>query len=110
MRFAIPLAEGKLATHFGHCKEFAFVNVENGEISGTEIQVPPPHEPGVLPKWLGDNGVNIVIAGGMGARAVSLLEENRIEVKTGAQRLEPEMLVRQYLENSLVTGQNLCDH
>jgi predicted Fe-Mo cluster-binding NifX family protein len=110
MKFAVPLAEGKLATHFGHCKEFAFVNVEDGEISGTEIQIPPPHEPGVLPKWLGENGVNIVIAGGMGARAVGLLRENQIEVQTGAPSLEPEILVRQYLNNELVTGQNLCDH
>lgn len=110
MKFAVPLAEGKLATHFGHCREFAFIDVENGEITNKEIQVPPPHEPGVLPKWLGDNGVTVVIAGGMGARAVSLLEENRIEVKTGAPPLEPETLVRQYLQNSLTTGQNLCDH
>ena len=110
MKFAVPLAEGKLATHFGHCREFAFIEVENGEIVNKEIQVPPPHEPGVLPKWLGDNGVNIVIAGGMGARAVGLLEENRIEVKTGAPSLEPETLVRQYLDNTLTTGRNLCDH
>lgn len=110
MKVAIPLAEGKLATHFGHCQQFAFVHVKDGEIAQTEIQTPPPHEPGVLPKWLGDNGVTVVIAGGMGARAVGLLQENQIEVKTGAPRMEPETLVRQYLSNELVTGQNLCDH
>jgi len=44
MKFAIPLAEGKLTAHFGHCQEFAIVNVEENEIKNTEILVPPPHE------------------------------------------------------------------
>ncbi len=62
MKFAIPLAEGKLTAHFGHCQEFAIVNVEENEIKNTEILVPPPHEPGVLPKWLGELGANVIIA------------------------------------------------
>ena len=32
MKFAIPLAEGKLTAHFGHCQEFALVEVEDNEI------------------------------------------------------------------------------
>ncbi|GBC60362.1 ATPase [Desulfonema ishimotonii] len=110
MKVAVPLAEGKLTLHFGHCQEFAFIDVENNEIKGKEIVVPPPHEPGVLPKWLHDNGVSVVIAGGMGARAIGLLQQNGIDVHTGAPALEPEVLVEQMLKNTLETGQNLCDH
>ena len=36
MKFAIPMAEGKLTAHFGHCKEFAIINVENNEIKETK--------------------------------------------------------------------------
>jgi Mrp family chromosome partitioning ATPase/predicted Fe-Mo cluster-binding NifX family protein len=110
MKIAIPIAEGKLTAHFGHAAEFAIVHIENEEIKTKELLTPPPHEPGVLPKWLGDLGVDVIIAGGMGSRAQSLFGENGIKVLTGAPSLTPEELVQQYLANSLVTGENVCDH
>ena len=33
MKFAIPLADGKLTAHFGHCQEFAIIEVEENEIT-----------------------------------------------------------------------------
>ena len=110
MKFAIPLAEGKLTAHFGHCQEFALVEVEDNEIKNKETLVPPPHEPGVLPKWLHDLGTNVIIAGGMGARALDLFVENNIKVIVGASALTPEELVKQYLDNTLQAGGNVCDH
>jgi len=110
MKFAIPLAEGKLTAHFGHCQEFALVEVEDNQIKNKETLVPPPHEPGVLPKWLHDLGANVIIAGGMGARALDLFTQNDIKVIVGASALAPEELVKQYLANTLQTGGNVCDH
>lgn len=110
MKFAIPLADGKLTAHFGHCKEFALIDVEENIIKKKEIVVPPAHEPGVLPKWLHELGVNVIIAGGMGNKAQVLFNEQSIKVVTGAQPLEPEELINSYLNNALVTGNNLCDH
>lgn len=110
MKFAIPLVEGKLTAHFGHCKEFAIIDVNDKQIIKKEILEPPPHEPGVLPKWLSDLGTNVVIAGGMGQRAVSLFGQSGITVITGAPSLTPEELVTSYLNNQLVIGDNVCDH
>ena len=110
MKFAIPLAEGKLTTHFGHCQEFALVYVEDNKITNKETKVPPPHEPGVLPRWLHQQGTNVIIAGGMGARALELFAENGIKVMTGAPSLAPEELVQQYLDSTLQTGFKMCDH
>ena len=110
MKFAIPLAEGKLTAHFGHCKEFALIEVEDNEIKTKETHVPPPHEPGVLPAWLHGLGANVIIAGGMGGRAIDLFKQNSINVIIGAPALEPEELVKSYLNNTLVTGANVCDH
>ena len=110
MKFAIPLADGKLTAHFGHCKEFALIDVEENEIKSKSIIDPPPHEPGVLPRWLHDLKTDVVIAGGMGHRAIELFQEKDIQVVTGAPVMEPEELVRQYLGNTLTTGSNLCDH
>ena len=110
MKFAIPLAEGKLTAHFGHCREFALIEVENNEITKKETHVPPPHEPGVLPAWLHSLGANVIIAGGMGGRAINLFKQNGINVIVGAPASEPEELVRSYLDNTLVAGANVCDH
>ncbi|MBW1989716.1 MAG: NifB/NifX family molybdenum-iron cluster-binding protein [Deltaproteobacteria bacterium] len=110
MKVAVPLADGKLAMHFGHCKEFALVPVTGGEIGKPEVLIPPPHEPGVLPRWLNEMGANLVIAGGMGQRAIGLFAEYGIKVLVGAPALAPEELVRRYLEGTLETGQNVCDH
>jgi len=110
MKIAIPVAEGRLTAHFGHAAEFAIVHVENQEIREKELLTPPPHEPGVLPRWLHELGVEVIVAGGMGQRALSLFGENGIKVVTGAPSLTPEELVHQYLTNTLVAGENVCDH
>ncbi len=107
---AIPVAGGKLCSHFGHCEQFALIETENGKIKKQSLNTPPPHEPGVLPKWLHEQGAHVIIAGGMGARAQSLFTENGIRVITGAPMDSPESLVNQYLSNTLTTGDNVCDH
>lgn len=108
--FAIPVVQGKLCAHFGHCEQFVLIETENGKILGKSAHTPPPHEPGVLPKWLHEQGAHIIIAGGMGSRAQGLFHENGVKVVTGAPVDSPESLVNQYLSGSLITGQNVCDH
>jgi len=106
----VPVSEGKLSSHFGHCKQFAFIEIQHGEIAKTEMLTPPAHEPGVLPRWLNEQGADIVIASGMGEKAQQLLEENGIEVIIGVPMDSPESLTNQYLSGTLVTGANVCDH
>ncbi len=112
MKIAIPLANGLLAMHFGHCQLFALVEVddETKQIVQTSELTPPPHEPGVLPRWLHEQGANVIIAGGMGNRAQDLFAQNGIQVVIGAPVDTPETLATQYLEGKLVSGTNLCDH
>jgi ATP-binding protein involved in chromosome partitioning len=112
MKIAIPCAEKKLCMHFGHCQEFAIVTVndESKKIEKTEMKTPPPHEPNVLPRWLAEQNINVVIAGGMGSRAQALFEENGIHVLVGATSDDPEKIVESYLKQELTTGANVCDH
>lgn len=112
MRIAIPTADGRLAQHFGHCAKFALIDVDPAAKSitaSTEVDA-PEHQPGLLPPWLKERGVHLVIAGGMGARAQMLFQAASIEVLTGAPAEPVETLVRQYLDGNLVTGANACDH
>ena len=112
MRYAVPVSNGKLSAHFGHCERFAIMDVDESTkaITGKEMLTPPPHEPGVLPAWLADQGVAVVIAGGMGSRAQGLFQQNRIRVIVGAAAENPEKVVLDYLQGSLVVGDNACDH
>lgn len=112
MRIAIPLTKGKLSQHFGHCEQFAIIDVDSGNktIKSQELVLPPAHEPGALPKWLAGLQAELIIAGGMGQRAQQLFTENNIDVLIGAPDNEPEELISQYLAGRLQCGQNLCDH
>jgi predicted Fe-Mo cluster-binding NifX family protein len=108
--FAIPLEDGKLCSHFGHCQQFAIINVEDKSIKANKLVTPPPHEPGLLPRWLADMGVTNVITGGIGQKALDLFEQNKIDVNYGAQSKTPKELVQDWLDNTLQLGDNSCDH
>jgi predicted Fe-Mo cluster-binding NifX family protein len=111
MIIAIPVVNEMLSMHFGHCEKFKFFHLdENKNIVKIDEQVPPPHEPGVLPRWLAENNVNQIIAGGMGMRAQQLFAANGINVIVGAPSANPEEIVKAWVDGSLETGDNVCDH
>ena len=111
MKFAVPTNDKKLCAHFGHCEAFALIDADaDGKLGNESYIIPPPHEPGLLPPWLAQQGVNCVIAGGMGARAQQLFAEAGVRVVTGAEGEYPREVVENYLKGTLVTGTNTCDH
>lgn len=112
MRYAVPVTEGKVATHFGHCSHFALLDVDErrNAIIRKEVVASPGHQPDFLPVWLAEEGVSVVIASGMGSRAQSLFRENRIEVIVGVLSGDPEKAVSDYIRGTLATGDNICDH
>ena len=112
MRYAVPVSGGVVSPHFGHCEHFALIDVddERKEIIRKVLVPSPGHQPGLLPEWLAEQGVALVIAGGMGSRAQSLFQQNRIGVIVGALEIDPEKTVLNYLDGRLATGDNICDH
>jgi predicted Fe-Mo cluster-binding NifX family protein len=112
MRYAIPIEDGKVAAHFGHCSHFALFDVDEAtmEIVKKVVIPSPGHQPGFLPAWLAEEGVSVVIAIGMGSRAQALFNENRIEVVVGVLGDDPEKAVLDYIKGGLATGDNICDH
>lgn len=112
MRYAIPVSGGVVATHFGHCEQFAIIDVdeESKEVLEKEMVSSPGHEPGLLPQWLAEAGVSVVLAGGMGSRAQNLFAQNHIDVVVGVLESDPEKALIAYLDGALDTGGNICDH
>ena len=112
MKIAVPLAAGRLSMHFGHCEEFAILEVDEQarKVLNKSVHKSPPHEPGALPRWLHELGANVIIASGMGQRAQQLFAQNSITVMVGASAESPEKLVSAYLNGTLQAGDNICDH
>ena len=112
MRCAVPITDGMVSSHFGHCEEFALFDVDEQkrEILARAVVASPGHQPGLLPEWLAEQGVSLVIAGGMGSRAQNLFQQSRIGVVTGILETDPERVVQGYLDGMLNTGPNICDH
>lgn len=109
-KVAIPLKDNVLCGHFGHSDVFTVFTTEGQKIVTEEQLVPPPHEPGVIPVWLHEQGVTDVIAGGIGQRAIQILNDNKINVYVGVAPKDSRELVNDLLNDTLVAGVNLCDH
>jgi len=58
MKIAIPMTDGKLSAHFGHCQQFAIIDADPAtkKIQVRDNVTPPPHEPGLYPAWLAERG------------------------------------------------------
>lgn len=112
MRIAIPVVQGRLSAHFGHSEQFAILEAdEQGKDTFKKsMHEAPPHEPGLLPRWLRELGAEVIIAGGMGQRAQQLFAQNGITVVVGAPADTPERLAAAYLNGTLQAGENICDH
>ena len=112
MKYAVPVSGGIVCPHFGHCEQFALIDVDESkkQILKKELVNSPGHEPGLLPPWLAEKGVSLVIAGGMGSRAQGLFQQNKIGVITGIMESDPEKAVLSHLNGILATGANICDH
>jgi predicted Fe-Mo cluster-binding NifX family protein len=77
-----------LGAHFGHCDLYTVVTVENGTIEQVEVIPNVPHQQGgcMAPvQHLAGNGVNRLIAGGMGLRPLMGFNQMGIEVYYGGE-------------------------
>ena len=107
---ALPVKENKLSPHFGLCSHFKFYCEVKGEIIKEEL-IPVPHkEPESIPNWLVERGVTDVITAGIGLKPIEILNRNKINVFVGVEIKNPKTLVYEYLNGTLETIGNLCDH
>ncbi len=110
-KIAVPINDnGVLDAHFGHCRYFAILTTEKSTILSEEKLTPPPHEPGLLPRWLADMGVTDIIAGGMGQRAIQIFNSSGINAFVGAPVMSARKLVQGFLEDNIQFAANYCDH
>jgi predicted Fe-Mo cluster-binding NifX family protein len=112
MKIAIPVQDGRLHDHFGGCRHFAVVEIdsEKKRSIATNILPTPEHQPGAFPRWLRNLGVDTVIAGGIGRRALAIFDQHGIQVRAGSSGATVEELVAAYLGGQLQTAPDGCEH
>ncbi|MCI4398579.1 MAG: NifB/NifX family molybdenum-iron cluster-binding protein [Acidobacteria bacterium] len=110
-KLAVPVVNGRFSQHFGGADRFAIFEVDEKarKIVSSVSAVPPPHEQGSFPTWLKEQGVNTILAGGMGPRAVTMLEDFGIQVVIGVSGAgAPDDVVKRFLEGSLSASGESC--
>ncbi len=108
--FAVPLSQGVLSAHFGHCDEFVLVEVAPGLPPKVRSLLPPEHTPGAFPAWLARLGVTDVLTGGIGQRAIDLFAGQNIQVFSGLPQKKPLELVEACTAGSILPGASSCGH
>lgn len=107
MKAAISTDSGMVSAHFGRCPVFTLLEIEDGKITKQEEIQNPGHEPGFLPNFLKEKGVNYIIAGGMGRRAEMLFAENNIQPIMGISG-PITAVIEALCQGKLQGGESLC--
>jgi len=107
---ALPVKENKLSPHFGECSHFKFYWEERGKILKEDLIPAPAQQPELIPNWLVEKDVTDVIAAGIGLKPIEILNRHKINVFVGVKIKDPKILVEEYLDGTLETNGNLCDH
>jgi len=107
MRIAISTDGDFVSAHFGRCPSFTIVDIEDSKVVKREVVDNPGHQPGFIPKFLHEQGVECIIAGGMGMRATGFFNEFGIQAVVGISGKIDEVLKK--LQNgTLKGGESLC--
>lgn len=108
MKIAFACEGAEVTAHFGHCENFTIFEVENKQVIKKDIIASPGHKPGLLPVFLDELGVNVIISGGMGGGAIDIFASRGIEVITGASG-NVDKLINEYLQGNIKSGYSVCE-
>ena len=107
---AIPMENGVVCAHFGHCEYFSIITVVDGRITDIKEITPPEHVPGLYPRWVASHGVTDVIAGGMGQKAIDLFKAQQVNAFVGAPQKDAKSIVEDFIADKLILNANYCNH
>lgn len=96
--------DAPLGAHFGHCDTYTLVEIEDGAVMGSQVVPNVPHQQGgcMAPvQYLAQQGVGVLIAGGMGMRPLMGFNQVGIEVFHGGQAASVGEAVSALLEGRL---------
>ena len=109
MKIAATYDNGNIFQHFGKTETFKVYEVEDNEVVSSEVISSNGTGHGALAGLLAEQGISVLICGGIGGGAQTALSEAGIEVCSGAQGNTDEA-VEAYLKGELTSAGTTCDH
>jgi len=116
MKIALPLKndnnlESEISEHFGHASFFGFIEINNNKITNVEVikNEFENHSPGDLPSLIKKKNADVLLAYGMGERAIQFFNEYDIKVITGVKGTVREV-VDKYLKGELDFDNSWKEH
>ncbi|MBQ1482995.1 MAG: NifB/NifX family molybdenum-iron cluster-binding protein [Erysipelotrichaceae bacterium] len=110
MRIALTYENGEVFQHFGRTEQFKIYDVENKEVTASQILPCNGEGHGALAGLLKQADVDVLICGGIGMGARMALEEAGISLIPGAEGNADET-VRSFLQGTLDFDLDaMCDH
>ena len=109
MKIAVTYDNGNVFQHFGKTESFKVYEVEDQKVVSSEVISSNGSGHGALAGLLAEQGVDVLICGGIGGGAQAALSEADIELCAGAQGNTDEA-VEAYLKGELVSSGVNCDH
>ena len=107
MKIAVSTDGELVSAHFGRCPEFTILDIDGGKVTSKEVVRNPGHEPGRIPQFLHDKGVQLIVCGGMGMRAKMIFEELGIKSVVGVTGKVDEAALK-LASGALEGGESLC--
>ena len=92
-----------VSAHFGRCPYYVLVDLDGREVRSVKTVENPyhgRHQPKQVPGFIESQGADVMLAGGMGWRAITLFQVYSIEAVTGASGTVRHAL-EQYLSGTL---------
>ena len=109
MKIAVTYENGKVFQHFGKTESFKIYEVEDNQIVSSEVISSNGSGHGALAGLLAEQGIDVLICGGIGGGAQAALADPGIELCAGAQG-DTDQAVEAYLKGELVSSGVNCDH
>lgn len=106
-KIAIATEGNSVSSHFGKCDTFTVLEIENSEVKSRSLMSTEGNQHGLLPGFLASQGVDLVIAGGMGEGARQNLEDNGIEIISGISGSIDDT-IKAFIEGELVSTNAGC--
>ena len=109
MKIAVTYDNGNVFQYFGKSESFKVYEVENGQVVSSEVIGSNGTGHGALAGLLAEQGVDVLICGGIGGGAQAALAEAGVELCSGAQG-DADAAVEAYLKDELTSAGATCDH
>ncbi|MCI7263665.1 MAG: FKBP-type peptidyl-prolyl cis-trans isomerase [Clostridiaceae bacterium] len=109
MKIAVTYDNGEVFQHFGKTENFKVYEVEENQVVSSEVIGSNGTGHGALAGLLANQGIEVLICGGIGGGAQAALEEAGIKLVAGAEGNTDEV-VEAYLRGELVSTGSNCHH